>query len=232
METVTQAPGRARKTAVLPSRRLVVMVAAAFIASSAAAFTIGRAVPLQASEPGTLAVPAGEEDEQLEDDDPGVWFALQLDAVWEQLRSSGRVDPSSFAAPLMVASDQAQTVVVAALLDEVCYFGAVIEAGAPDVRVDPSGSACSVELFAELEEALASPPPPVVRSLERAATEAYRFASLGLSPSAPLAGFSASGAVTTSVAPDGASALLSLGGWCVEVVASDPRAEASPLRCP
>ena len=121
--------------------------------------------------------------------------------------------------------------VVVALLDDVCYFGGVVDGAQMVVSIDPSASACSAELFAELEVVLASPPDAVVRALERAAAEAYRFASLGLTPGAPLSGFSASGGVAAAVSPDGARVVLSSAGWCVEVVPSAPDAEASLFRC-
>jgi hypothetical protein len=130
------------------------------------------------------------------------------------------------------ASDQVATVILAATLDGVCYFGGVIDGGALDVRVDPTGAACSPELFAELEDTLGAVPRPVTSTLSRAVDDAYRFASLGLSGPVSLAGFAAAAPVVTVVSDGGASAVLSFDGWCVTVALAAPETAERIYRCP
>jgi hypothetical protein len=187
---------------------------------------------LQASEPvvsPSADVSATEAD--AADHDPAVWFAGQVQAIWERLGTDGQLDAAGFAPPLRVATDQVATVVVVAVIDGVCHFGGVIDAGPLEVRTDPSGSACSEELLVELRVALLTPPQAVAVTLARAGDDALRFASLALSGTVSFAGYVAPGAVAAEVSDAASSVVLSLAGWCVTVTLPAPGDVSAPVPC-
>jgi hypothetical protein len=210
--------------------RRVALAGALLVSAAAGAFV--ASAPLAAREPVEMPV-SGEP--------PAVWFAGQVDEAWQQLRETGSVDVAGFVPPLRVASDQVATVVVAALADDgVCYFGGVIDGGAAQVRVDPSGSACGDELFAELTATLAprphagtpsQAPGPVAAELSRLAGDAARFASLALSGRVSLAGYSVPFPAVSHVSADGSSVQIDVDGWCATVHVADLAAPPAPVRC-